>query len=175
MSVSARPRTMASIAFVAAAALSLIASPAWAAEKPGLDYCWQNADNGRTQCFVDEETMHAAVEEQTHTVIAQPGVAARSASALATTYVLATWYEDSGYGGAFTQTMSTNSATCSGGFLALNFSPTFNNRVSSYKTWYGCSGKIYAGANQTGVFYGPSTAAPSVGALNDAATSFKLD
>ena len=163
------------VVLLATAALTLVASPATADEAPASDYCWQNADTGSTQCFADEAALDSAIETQTHSVLAEPGTSARSMAQLLTTYTLATWYEDSSYGGAFTKTTSSNSAACSGaGQINLNFAAAWVDRVSSFKTWHGCSGTLFANTGQGGASYGSFTAAPSVGALNDIASSYRL-
>lgn len=165
---------LASIALAATASLTLVAAPAWADEKQAADYCWQNLDTGVTQCFVDEATLNATIVAETHSVLAAPGVLARGSSALLTTYTLATWYEDANYLGAFTKSTSTNSALCAGVGSAANFTSGWDNRVSSFKAWYGCAGTLYSGTGQTGSSYGLYTSAPTVGALNDAASSWRL-
>ena len=175
MPISARPKTLVSIIFVAAAALSLTASPAWASEKPALDYCWQNLDDGVTQCFVDEDTMDAAIQSQTRSVLAAPGVLARASSASVVTYVLGTFWENANYGGAFMKATSANSATCNGGGqMNVAFVPAWMDRISSFKAWYGCLGTLFQNTGQAGASFGAYTSAGTVGALNDQASSARL-
>jgi hypothetical protein len=146
-----------------AVALVVPASPALAAESAAGDYCWENLDTAEVHCFDTESELAADLAPQTF---------ARSAAA--TMYTLATWYEDTNYGGTYFVTRSSNSSLCLTGSTTLNFSSGWNNRVSSYKTWYGCAGTIYDGTSGTGSSFGPSTAASSVGSMNDKATSFRL-
>lgn len=145
------------------AALVIPAAPAFAADDPAGDFCWENLDTAEVHCFDTEAELSADLA---------PPMFARSAAA--TMYTLATWYEDTGYGGSYFVTRSSNSALCVSGSTTLNFSSGWNNRVSSYKTWYGCAGTIYDGTSGTGSSFGPSTAASSVGSMNDKASSFRL-
>ncbi|HTL41983.1 MAG TPA: hypothetical protein VL294_10970 [Pseudolysinimonas sp.] len=156
------PRTILLCAAIATA-LIVPAAPAFAAENSAGDYCWENLDTAEVHCFGTEAELSADLAPQTF---------ARSAAT--TLYTLATWYENTGYGGAYFVTRSSNSALCVSGSTTLNFSSSWNNRVSSYKTWYGCAGTIYDGTSGTGSSFGPSTAASSVGSMNDKASSFRL-
>jgi hypothetical protein len=56
----------------------------------------------------------------------------------------------------------------------VNLPSAWNDRISSFKTWYGCSGTIYDGTAGSGASYGPSTAASSVGSMNDKASSVRV-
>ena len=81
---------------------------------------------------------------------------------------------DAGYGGAYYLVRSSNSALCASGSTTVNLPSAWNDRISSFKTWYGCSGTIYDGTAGSGASYGPSTAASSVGSMNDKASSVRV-
>ncbi|MEO8094253.1 MAG: hypothetical protein ABI632_04875, partial [Pseudolysinimonas sp.] len=85
MSVTARQKTLLSLACAAVAALSFTASPAWAGDESDAQACWQDADTGVTQCFTDEATLDAAIESQTGSRLAASGSAARSSAVALTT------------------------------------------------------------------------------------------
>jgi hypothetical protein len=145
------------------AGLALVPAAPAAADATG-DFCWEDLDTGGVRCFASADELYADLG-------APAAVAARSAAE--TQYTLGTFYEDISYGGAFYLVRSSNSTLCATGSTTLNLPSAWNNRISSYKTWYGCSGTLYDGTAGTGASYGPSTAAPSVGSMNDKASSVR--
>lgn len=149
---------------VAAVVVALVvpASPAFAADPAG-DYCWENLDTAEVQCFGSEAELTADLAPQSF---------ARTAAT--TLYTLGTFYEDVSYGGAYYLVRSSNSTLCATGSATVNLPSAWNDRISSYKTWYGCAGTIYDGTGASGSSYGPSTAASSVGSMNDRASSVRV-
>lgn len=156
------PRTILTCVAVAAA-LVVPASPAFAAEDPAGDYCWENLDTAEVHCFATEAELAADLARQ-----------AFGRSATATLYTLGTFYEDASYGGAFYLVRSSNSTLCATGSATVNLPSAWDNRISSFKSWYGCSGTIFDGLAGSGSSYGPSTAAASVGSMNDRASSVRV-
>ena len=80
-----------------------------------------------------------------------------------------------GYGGAFFQI--TNSSSCTGS-TTWYFGPLRNvgwsGRVSSFKSFSGCSTKLWEGDAYTGASYGYAVDASSLGGMNDRAGSVTL-
>ena len=156
------------ITFATAAALTIPASPALADSGSG-SYCWEDIDTGIVRCF------DTAVELAVDIAPITSDVVDRSASTRY--YTLATWYEDINYGGATYLTRSTNSAYCAGGSYSNDFPTTpvnWNNEVSSFRTSWGCVGTIFDLPGGGGSTYGPTTAAPNVGSMNDRGTSLNV-
>jgi hypothetical protein len=181
MSSTNRFRALAAFLAVTTGALLLVGGPAQAAAGSGKDalddVCWINADTDVVQCFADEAAFQDAVAEQTGTVLVEEGsdLASRASAGILATYVLARLYENPSYGGASTTVTSTNSAICSaGGGVAGNFLAGWNDRVSSFHSYFSCVTRIYLHAGQSGTWFGYAIDASSVGALDNVSSSYKL-
>ncbi|HEX7835758.1 MAG TPA: hypothetical protein VF479_09850, partial [Pseudolysinimonas sp.] len=132
MSSITRNRALAAFFAVTTGALLFVASPAQAAatsDKDADEACWANADTGQFQCFADEAAFEEAVLEQTGTVLVDPeseyASASRSSDLLASSFVLARFWEDEDYLGAYVSVTSLNSALCSTGGVSGNFSASW--------------------------------------------------
>jgi hypothetical protein len=183
MSSTIRIRALAAIFAVTTGALLFAGGPTQAAptsdKGAGDDVCWINADidTDSVQCFADEAAFADAVFEQTGTVLVEEGsdLASRGGVGILTTYVLARLYENASYGGSSTTVTSTNSAICSAGAGVLgNFSAGWNDRISSFHSYFSCSTRIYLNVGQGGTWFGYSIDAPGVGALDNVSSSYKL-
>ncbi len=181
MSSTIRFRAFAAFFAVTTGALLLAGGPTQAAPSAPADsgrddVCWANADTGKVQCFPNEAAFRDAVAEQTGTVLDDPesGSASGASAALLTTYTLARFYEDANYLGATLSVTSLNSATCATGSVAANFSATWNDRVSSFRSYLSCTTRIFEDPGQAGTWFGYSVNAPGVGALNDEASSYRV-
>jgi len=91
------------------------------------------------------------------------------------TFVQSQLFDDAGYGGSFFQI--TNSSACNG-VTTWYFGPLGNvgwsGRVSSFKSFSGCSTKLWQGTAYTGASYGYAVNASSLGSMNDQANSVTL-
>jgi hypothetical protein len=179
MSISTRSRALAAFFAVTTGALLLLAGPAQAAasDKGSGDACWANADTGITQCFADEAALSDAVTEQTGTVLVEEdsAYASRGGASVLATFVLARLYENASYLGASTIVTSSSSTICSAGAGVLgNFPAAWNDRISSFHSYFSCSTRIYVNVSQGGTWFGYSIDAPGVGALDNVSSSYKL-
>jgi hypothetical protein len=182
MSSTIRIRALAAIIAVTTGALLITAGPAQAGSMPksdsgGGDVCWSTPETAILQCFDDESALADAVFEQTGTVLVEEGsdVASRSSAGLLATYVLARLYENASYGGSAYLVTSGSSATCTtGSGLSANLPGAWNDRVSSFRSYYSCSTRIWENSGQSGAWFGYSVNAPGVGALNDEASSYRV-
>ncbi len=180
MSSITRIRAFAAILAVTTGALLITAGPAQATGSAhagsGDEACWLNADTSIVQCFDGEDAMAEAIVEQTDTVFADPeaGYASRSSAGVLTTYLLVRFYANPSYlGDSFTVT-STNGAICTTGpGYDNNFNATWNNRVSSFKSYNSCSTRVYEDPAQAGAWFGYSVNAPGLGALDNAGSSYR--
>lgn len=169
----------ASVALAAAVlGMSIVgAAPAYAAEEESTETCWLNLDNDVLQCFENEATFEAAVEEQTGGPVmtgdeAEAAAAARGGVTPMATYVGAIFYENINYGGASLNITTTNPGICTAVFWSNNFPAGWDNRVSSFRSFATCKTRISENLNQGGASLGPIVNASSVGVLNDQASSY---
>lgn len=174
MSVQTRIRALAAIFAVTTGALVLIATPAQAASSGRSDdACWINADTGVTRCFVDDDTLQDAVAAS-GAVLVEEGTAARLPAGILATYVLARLYDGTSYTGASATVTSSNSAICTTGPGVTGNLPSFNDRTSSFHSYLGCVTRLFANNGQSGAWYGYATDAPTVGGLDNLASSFSI-
>lgn len=181
-------RLLASGVAVAALSIGLVsiggtANAATAGESaaPGQS-CSYDLGTGTLVCVDAGEDLNEAVLERAHLRVVAPadarGVTSLAAFATAgvqTTYVQSQLYDDANYGGSFFQI--TNSSACNGS-TTWNFGPLGNvgwsGRVSSYKSFSGCSTKLWQGTNYSGASYGYAVNAASLGSMNDQANSVTM-
>jgi hypothetical protein len=180
MSSTNRIRALAAFFAVTTGALLFAGGPAFAADSAradsGDEVCWSEPQNGDLQCFADEAALSEAVFEQTGTILVdeESSFASRSSAGLLATYVLARLYEDPSYGGSTYVVWSSSSTTCNGGSKWENIAAAFNDRVSSFRSYFSCTTRIYEDANLGGSWFGYSINAPGVGALDNEASSVKV-
>ncbi|MEO5921669.1 MAG: hypothetical protein ABIQ01_11065 [Pseudolysinimonas sp.] len=173
MSTRFRTRALAAIFAVTTGALALIATPAQAGPRDDPDRsCWLNADTSVVQCFADEEELVDAVTD-TGRVLIEGGTAARLPAGLRALFVLTRFYDGGGYtSGTFVVT-SASSTTCVSGSVSGDLTG-FNDKVSSFHSYYGCQTKIFANTGSSGASFGLIADAASVGALDNLASSFLI-
>jgi len=185
---SARARRSLATAAVAALAIGLVSiggaadaatTHETAAPVPSCSY---DLGTQTLVCVDAGEDLNAAVLAQAHLRVVAPaesgGAASRAALAPAgvqTTYVQSQLYDDANYGGSFFQI--TNSSACNGS-TTWYFGPLGNvgwsGRVSSFKSFSGCSTKLWQGTAYSGASYGYAVNAASLGGMNDQANSVTL-
>lgn len=185
-SVPARGSMASAVALTALlVGMSAAAGPASAAE-PAAQSCSYDLGTRTLVCVDPGEDLNRAVLEQTHLLVvtppAQPDAVAGAAPAdrllpagVRATFVQSQLYDDAGYGGSFFQI--TNSSACNGS-TTWYFGPLgsvgWSGRVSSFKSFSGCSTKLWQGTGYTGASYGYAVNASSLGSMNDQANSVTL-
>ncbi|MEN0085306.1 MAG: hypothetical protein AAGC66_11115 [Leifsonia sp.] len=134
-------------------------------------------------CVAAGEDLNEAVLEEAHLRVVEPtgtaegavAAAAFSTAGVQTTFIQSQLYDDANYGGSFFQV--TNSSACNGS-TTWNFGPLGNvgwsGRVSSFKSFSGCSTKLWQGTNYSGSSYGYAVNAASLGSMNDQANSVSM-
>ena len=133
-------------------------------------------------CVDAGQDLNTAVLQQAHLQVITPsgarGAIANAALAPAgvqTTFIQSQLYDDANYGGSFFQI--TNSSACNGS-TTWNFGPLGNvgwsGRVSSFKSFSGCSTKLWQGTSYSGASYGYAVNAASLGSMNDQANSVTM-
>jgi len=180
MSSTIRIRALAAFFAVTTGALLITAGPAQATGSAragfGDEACWLNVDTSILQCFDDEDAMSEAIVEQTGTALADPeaGFASRSSAGTLAATLLVRFYADPNYLGDVLTITSASSTICTtGGGLNQDLAGVWNNRVSSFKSYNSCSTRVYENVSQGGAWFGFSVNAPGVGALDNAASSFR--
>lgn len=177
------PRKGAAIAAVVtvAAALTAGTSPTAAA-----DYCWLNADSGQVSCYVTNGERQAAIDAASGVASdaaknvspaapSRPMTAARGMgeNEAGPQQVIASIYEDVGYGGASFRI--TAAGGCSGAGTFVNLTGFgWEDTVSSFKGRHGCSVKLFDNEDSSGDSYGYWRQSPYVGRLNDRASSMSI-
>ncbi|TBN56721.1 hypothetical protein EYE40_04515 [Glaciihabitans arcticus] len=164
------------LAFVATVSLAV---PAQAAESAAPLSCWSDADTGEQQCFEDDATRDAAIEDQTGTELksgAETNKAAKSTTnaraAVAATYVLATFYWSANYTGSTWVITSGYASLCSTYSYKDDIVGGWNDQIGSFKSYGTCKTKLSENANWTGSSYGPVKLGPTLGYLGDKASSY---
>lgn len=146
-----------------------------------VDSCSYDLGTATLVCVHPGEDLNRAVLDRAHLRVVAP-LDARGAvvdtatpAGAQTTFVQSQLYDDVGYGGAFFQI--TNSSSCNGSTVWY-FGPLGNvgwsGRVSSFKSFSGCSTKLWQGTNYSGASYGYAVDASSLGSMNDQANSVTL-
>ncbi|GIT79631.1 hypothetical protein LLS1_13000 [Leifsonia sp. LS1] len=165
------------------AALALAAAPVAAANAAAapLASCSYDLGTASLVCVEPGEDLNAAVLAEQHLVVIGPGAQRSSATPASpatgarATYVQTQLFDDAGYGGAVFQI--TNSGACNGSTV-YQFGPLSSvgwaGRVSSFKSFAGCTTKIWSGPAYSGSSFGYQVNASSVGAMNDLANSVTI-
>ena len=184
-SVFAR-RLAASVIAVAALVVGMLATAGPASAAPPAQSCSYDLGTRTLVCVDHGEDLNRAVLEQTHLLVITPpslpdgGTTTTSAAqtvplGVQATFVQSQLFDDAGYGGSFFQI--TNSSACNG-VTTWYFGPLGNvgwsGRVSSFKSFSGCSTKLWQGTAYTGASYGYAVNASSLGSMNDQANSVTL-
>lgn len=166
-------------AMAALAIAGLGAAPASAAPRDDARpaVCWLDADTGDQQCFADDAEFEAAVAEQTGRVVVHEDdmLAARGIDVVAAaTYVIGEFYEGQYYLGVKYNITSSSSTVCASGSKKGNFGSGPNNTISSYRAYFGCSGRVYDLPNQAGDSSSLVVNAPTLGSMDNRASSYIL-
>ena len=161
----------------------LVATPAQADPSPQPDAkaptgtCWLDLGTNLSQCFTDDKAFKAAVRAQTGTDVVYPSastVTAKSgaAQALAGTYVLAIMYWSANYADASWVLTSPYSTLCSSYSYNIDvISGSWNNQIGSFITYGTCKVRLSELTYQGGSHLGPYTSRPTLGLMNDQASS----
>ena len=181
------------VSIVLAAPLALVtvgAASAAPTASPSNYSCWESGTTGKSVCVDKGQDLVQAVAEQAGVRLVVPadavigGIAVSSsersiaAKGIVTPFaevVISILYDDANYGGG-SYTMSYNNANCattSYGFAQLG--PLgWNDRASSFKSFSGCITAVFENINYGGASVGYQTNASSLGVMNDAASSWRV-
>jgi len=99
--------------------------------------------------------------------------AARLPAGLKASFVLVRFYDGGGYSGGTFVITNASSTACSGPAITGNL-PSFNDKVSSFHSYFGCTTRIYENNGGGGSGYGWFVDAASVGALDNLASSYNI-
>jgi hypothetical protein len=175
MSTPIRNRALAAFFAVTTGALVLIAAPAQAA--PGGDpvqSCWLDSDTGIVRCFDDEAALTDAVAATGHVLVEErSALSARQPAGVLASFVIARFYDGGGYVGATWVVSSSSSTICTSGSVSGDF-VGFNDRVSSFHSYFGCVTRIYQNTGGGGSFFGYVADAASVAPLDNQASSYNI-
>lgn len=176
MSIRIRTRALAAFIAVTTGALVLLAAPAQAA--PGgnpVQSCWLDSDTGVVRCFANEEALEAAVAATGHVLVEEgSALAARQPAGVLAMFTIARFYDGASYGGATFVVSNMSSTVCASGSVSGDL-PSFNDKVSSFHSYFGCSTKIFQNTGGGGSSFGYAVDAASVGALDNLASSFTIN
>jgi len=175
MSTRIRTRALAAFFAVTTGALLLLAAPAQAEPRgnPGQT-CWLNSDTGVVRCFTDESALEASLAATGHVLVEEgSALAARQPAGVLAMFTIARFYDVAGYGGATFIVSNSSSTVCASGSVSGDL-PTFNDKVSSFHSYFGCSTKIFQNTGGGGSSFGYAVDAASVGALDNLASSFSI-
>ncbi|MEQ1737367.1 MAG: hypothetical protein ABL886_13305 [Rhodoglobus sp.] len=175
MSTRIRTRALAAILAVTTGALILIAAPAQADTKKDADgACWLDTSTDVTLCFDDEAALQDAVADSGHYLVEEgDDLAARGPAGLLASFVLVRFYDGAGYTSTTFVITNPSSTICASSSVSGNL-PAFNDRVSSYHSYFGCTTKIFENNGGGGASFGYAVDAPGVGALNNLASSYNI-
>ncbi len=173
MSTRIRTRALAAFIAVTTGALVLLAGPAQATtrDKPGQS-CWLDSGTGITRCFADEAALEDAVADSGR-VLVEEGSTARLAAGVLASFVIARLYDGASYTSSTFVITNPSSTICASSSVSGEL-PAYNDRVSSYHSYFGCSTKIYANNGGGGASFGWFVDAASVGALDNLASSYNI-
>jgi len=180
MSDSRPIRRIAASLVIALTATLALAVPAQAAPPESASTplsCWTNADTNVQQCFPDNFTRDRAITQQT-------GVSARlsigsnginvGVSTAAATYVLAIFYWSANYADSTWVITTAYASLCSAYSYSNNITGGWDNQIGSFKSYGTCKTRLSENAGQGGSSYGPVKYGPTLGYLNDKASSYYI-
>jgi len=175
------------IALTATLALAVPAQAAPRAETPLS--CWSNADTGEQQCFEDDATRNAAIEEETGKDL-RSGLATNLAAAAqlklgssvtslsvsaSATYILAIFYWSANYTDSTWVVTSSYASLCSTYSYSDNdITGGWNNQIGSFKSYGTCKTKLWENPGFSGSSYGLVKLGPTLGYLNDKASAYTI-
>ncbi len=152
--------------------------------------CWIGGDTGKSVCVEEGEYLLLAVAEQAGTKLIVPAdtviggiavsssersIAAQGVNTPFAQIVISILYEDVDYDGD-SFVMSYNNADCvttAYGYTQLG--PLgWNDRASSFKSFAGCITAVFEHINYGGAMVGYQSSASSLGVMNDAASSWRV-
>ncbi|GAA4481310.1 hypothetical protein GCM10023171_09580 [Microbacterium panaciterrae] len=146
--------------------------------------CWADLTTAQSLCVPTGTDLVTAVAETTGIRLVVPdgtvigGVVSERSQlktpTVATSTVTGILYDDINYGGG--SFVASSSGTCSvGSYSFADLSPFgWNDRASSFRSYAGCSGAVYQNINFGGSTYGFVVNAPSLGSMNDQASSWRM-
>jgi hypothetical protein len=145
----------------------VLVSPAAAAAGP--QSCVTSLSTGSTQCYDTRADAEAAVAAVTGTARAGGTVVAAAASDV----VIGRIYEDVDHEGAVHVYLAASGCDSDPDVdkSRAGMPSGWNDVVSSYRGYQACQLKIWEHQNNAGASYGPDLNAPTVGAMNDRASS----
>ena len=139
--------------------------------------CWTNADTNEQQCFPDNFSRDRAIVQQT-------GFTARAAtsdltvtagvSTAAATYILAIFYWTANYADSTWVITTGYASLCSAYSYSNNITGGWDNQIGSFKSYGTCKTRLSENAGQSGSSYGPVKNGPTLGYLNDKASSYYI-
>ncbi len=139
--------------------------------------CWMELDTGLSLCTQHEEDLGTAVLRSYGLVIVTSDTQVAGVDAtLATTTAIGAIYDNTNYGAPSYLVTVSGSSGCAGGssYGYTDLSTIgWNNRISSFRSYAGCKTAIFDGTNYGGSSYGYVTNAPSVGSMDNRASSIR--
>lgn len=135
-----------------------------------------DADTGKSTKFASYDHLVDAYEAEGRALIAGDARLTSEGQGITpmATYVLATFYSDASYGGTTLLLTTTISTYCNSTSWADNIYGSWNNAVSSFKTFGNCRTQLWENTGQSGSSYGPAVSASSLGVMNDQASSYRI-
>lgn len=158
------------IAAVLLATAVLLVPAATAAANDTADVCWAPTASQRLVCYPDDAAWKDAVYELTGRVVLEEGESARGVLA---SFTIARLYEDASYGGSIYPVIASSSTICSTGSQSANLTGSWNDKVSSFRSYYGCTTRLYENSGQGGSSISGGNVS-GLGAMNDRASSYTV-
>lgn len=127
-------------------------------EAQELNYCWFNADNNESKCFSTEAELRQSTTSR--------------ASMLNSEYLVAQLYQHAGYRGSYAQIF--DSRACSKQVRYKSMPSGWNDAVSSFKVYGGCTVRVWEDGGASGASSNWVGSMSYVGdALNDRISSIQ--
>ena len=147
----------------------LLFAPGSAQAAGGPQSCVTDLTAGTTQCYATNAQAEAAVAAASLGSFSTSSLAVTTASSV----VIGRIYEHADYGGAVhVYTAASGCDSNADRDKSRSSMPSgWNDVVSSFRGYNGCQLKVWEHENFGGAAYGPSSAASSLGAMNDRASS----
>lgn len=135
-----------------------------------------DADTGTTTTFSSFDKLVGAFEADGRVLIADDTRLTKDSAVVEprATYVLATFYSEPSYGGSTLLVTTTISTYCTSTTWADNIYGSWNDNVSSFKTFGNCKTQLWENPGRTGSSYGPAVQAASLGVMNNQASSYRI-
>lgn len=179
-----RTRRLAAAIFAATALLMTAgASPAWADDDASATtaapapYCWADTESQVTTCYPSEEQLDAAIVARTGSAAIEQGSELARSRAIVSplaVYTIARLYEDASYGGSFITVTAGSSTICASSSVSVPSMPSgWNDRVSSFRSYYSCTTRAYENASYGGASLS-GTNVSSMSTMNDKTSSYRV-